>query len=459
MVGVSWGCEMTKTTFVNGTVLTPEYLNALQNIQFDGQDLDGHYPQLNDDALTDTAGNIKPEWRAFRDALKVSPQTGTIFAYGGGVTLLPNGNTATIAPATISVGANGTFYIFVDKAGAIVQATQLPLLSVPLAKVVMVGGNLSGAIEDMRPRFRVLPLAQAMRLFGGQGGQGEYNLASGSATLSGEYYFTNFTVAQGATLNINGFCKIQCTGNVNIAGQVIVSPPVAGGSAHRGIFRAGSIVSAQGNGLGGGRGVNDSGALPYSYIDSPIGSGGAGGWLEILVPQQGIIGCKGGNGGGNFRIEAYGSIVVSGSILANGEDGQNGSTALDFSTNLPISPTSNAILTGGGGGSGGLIYLASLTSVTAGSPAQLSVRGGQGGTAYPLQANGLSAGGGGGGYIVCIAPTVNLTGATINLSGGASPPSPGTYGSVPGGSFAGQGGATSVAGGSGQLIVRNVIPG
>jgi hypothetical protein len=48
---------MSKTTFSSGVIVTSEFLNGFQQIYFDGQDLDHHYPPLGLNSLVRTGPN------------------------------------------------------------------------------------------------------------------------------------------------------------------------------------------------------------------------------------------------------------------------------------------------------------------------------------------------------------------------------------------------------------------
>lgn len=48
---------MAKTTFSSGVIVTSEFLNGFQQIYFDGQDLDHHYPPLGLNSLVRTGSN------------------------------------------------------------------------------------------------------------------------------------------------------------------------------------------------------------------------------------------------------------------------------------------------------------------------------------------------------------------------------------------------------------------
>lgn len=429
---------MAKTVFTNGSVVTAEFLNSIQEIKFDDQPADGHYPKISNEDLSDAAGQIKPEWLSFRDALKVSAATGLTVTYQSGALVLPTGAIATISPGAVALASNAINYIFVNSAGQVVASTVLPVSALMLAKVTTVNNAISGAVEDLRPRFMVLPQARAIKIFGGSGDQGVYSL-SGTATFDqGEYYFSSFTVQAGATLTIDKSAKILVSGNVNIAGTITVTSAVDGGSNY--------ATQAQGN-LGGMSGAgpgagNGSGAGPtYNYVLVPHGSGGGTGFTNNSASSSSAPG-SGGRGGGGLTIEAGGSISIAGNVNARGGNGGNATVF-----------NGTALVSGGGGGSGGLILLKSLLSVTISSTATVDVRGGNGGNGD----NG-AGGGGGGGQLVLVSPNNNTTGATVLLSGGIRGASTNTnLGGGSGGSFGGAGGV-GANGGTGQMIIRNFIP-
>ncbi len=439
---------MPKTTVTSGYRCPPEYFNAINSPVFDDQDLDGHNPRLTDDALSSAPGNIKPQWQAFRDMLKVSAGSGLTITWTAGTVTKDDGTIASITTGSTSVPANSTRYVYALATGVFVD-TALPVRCLPLATVTTTASAIS-TIEDLRPRFEIAPLNRGVRVFGGSGGSGNYTLNSGSATLSGLWEFQDFTITQGATLTIDGSALIRCSGKVTIAGVINVSAPVRGGGGFVGIFGPQAYPNTQGQGVGGGGSVNASAAPAYSWLVSKLGSGGAGPWMIITTSGGGTLTTSGGgNGGGALEIEAAGAIEVSGQINADG--GAGGSLT---------SGTSGYVgqISGTGGGSGGLISLQSLTSIVVTAAGQLSVRGGNGGNGWPSPTGQFSGGGGGGGWIVLISPSVNTTGASLLRSGGSSTYATG-FGAVAGGSFGGTGGAPGQIGATGQLLVRTVIPG
>ena len=441
---------MAKTTFVSGSQVTPAIMNALNNPIFvTNADDDGEIPKITDADLSDGSDQIKAGWYAFRDGLKVTAGSGLVCNFAAGSVTLPLGTiqaitagTITMVPGTTSTTTN---YIWVNTAGSVVTGLTYPTVSLPLASVVTASGAIS-SITDLRPRFRVQPIASAIKVFGGTGEQGDYTLASGTATLSdGFYYYNNFTVASGATLTISRFAKIHCSGIVTIAGTITVTVFSGGGGAFAtGI--AGSATPTIGglSGSGPGAGVGSGlGSNPYNYAAAPYGSGGASGFFTASAGTGTLSG--GGAGGGGLWIEASGAIsVTTGTITARGLNGSAGAVT-----------AGSPIISGGGGGSGGLILLSSLVSVTVSASATLDVRGGDGSNAVSGSARG--GGAGGGGNVVLISPSNNTTGASILRSAGAFGTDIGSgLGGGDGGSFGGTGGNGAIGTGSttGQLVLR-----
>ncbi|NJR37750.1 MAG: hypothetical protein HC781_01590 [Leptolyngbyaceae cyanobacterium CSU_1_4] len=434
---------MAKTVFAPGSVVTSNWLNAVNNPVFvDNPDDDGELARIADNDLSNVAGQIKPEWRAFRDALKVSAGSGLNITFEGGAVTLPLGTILTIAPGTLVMANNATNFVFVNESGAVASSLIYPVVGVMLASVTTVGGTIT-TIVDLRPRFRVQPVASAIKIFGGTGAQGDYVLSAGSATFSqGTYYYRNFTIGTAAVLTIDKFARIYCSGDVVIDGTINVTTMAAGGvgitSGNSNINLGGTVGSGIGAGLGSGP--------TYNYAAAPYGSGGASGLMTGGVGSAGEPG-SGGRGGGGIWLEAGNTITVNGTINALGGSGTAGTVSAGTPT-----------LSGAGGGSGGLILLSALRSIIASATSTLDVRGGAGGNGLN---NGTGGGGGGGGQVVAIAPSINTTGSTIRLTGGAAGITSGTgvLGGGGGGGFGGSGGAasgtTAQTGGTGQLVIRN----
>ncbi len=449
---------MTKTTYSSGTVVTAAWLNAIQSFAFDDQDFDGHYSRLTDDALSNTSTQIKPQWYGFRDALSVTTGTGLVANYAGGSVTLQNNLIATIAPATIALTNNSTNYVFVNESGVVQAATSLPVRCLPLASMVTVSGVISGAITDLRPRYRILPRPSALPVFGSGGYEGDLTISS-NTTLTGQRFVRNFTVNAGVTLTVTGFLYIVASGNIDIQGTINVLPAISGGKGFYGTTTQ-AVSTDPGAGLGGGGGINSTPSNAYSYFASFFGSGGASGFTAVNVSASTIQSSIGGQGGGAFICDAAGSLVVGGALVCKGGNAILGSV-------INAGGGSTIALSGGGGGSGGLIWLKSLTSLVVSASASLNVQGGTGGNGvrqnYALSSGG--GGGGGGGYVVLNSASINTTGATISVSGGSGGLSAGSAPGIAaavGGSYGGVGGVGSDGNGSsgsvGQLILQSFIP-
>jgi hypothetical protein len=429
-----------KTVFAPGSVVTSGWLNAINNPVFvDNPDDDGELPRITNDDLSNAAGQIKQEWQAFRDAFRVAAGAGLNITFQGGAVTLPLGTIATIAPGTLVMANNATSFVFINELGVVVSSTIYPVVGVMLARVITVGGGIT-TIEDLRPRFRVQPIASAIKVFGGTGEQGDYVLSVGSATFDqGTYYYRNFTIGASTILNVSQFARIYCSGSVVIQGTVSITTFANGGIG----FGTGMHSNVGGlSGAGPGAGSGSGGGKAYSYSASPSGSGGGSGFYSGggSLSTAGGMG-SGGAGGGGLWIEAAGGIqIVSGSsIIARGANGSTGSIA----SGAPD-------ISGGGGGSGGMILLSSLSSVSC--TGTLDVRGGNGGNGLN---NGGGGGGGGGGLVILISPNNNTTGGTVLLSGGSAGNTPGSggLGGGAGGGFGGVGGVQS-PGQIGQLVLR-----
>ncbi|MBW4670424.1 MAG: hypothetical protein KME60_24165 [Cyanomargarita calcarea GSE-NOS-MK-12-04C] len=455
---------MTKTTFVNGTPVNPDFLNSINNPVFDGLDFDGHFAKITNSDLSDTAGQIKPEWTTFRDTLKVQAATGLTVGYQGGSVILADSAIATISPANLSVTNNATNYVYVSEVGTVAVGSLLPVRCTPLAKVITSAGSISSVV-DLRPRFQIQPRANTVASFGSGGYEGDLTISS-NQSLSGTKYVRNFTLNTGVNLTVSGFLHIIASGTVTIDGSINVAPIVPGGRGFAGSPPATSLILADsGLGPGGGGGHNSSPAPVYSYSFSGAantGSGGAAG-LGIITNSLGssqFITSKGGAGGGVFIVDAALGIAVTGAINCNSGNAVIGSV-------LVAESEASIVLPGAGGGSGGLIWLKSLVSITVTAAAVLSAKGGNGANGVRQNFSSGSGGGagGGGGYVVLQSPNTNTTGATINLTGGtggtASGTPPGVSASL-GGTFGGQSGTATDSnggnGGSGQLILQSFLP-
>lgn len=445
---------MALPVYTYDSIPTDAEFNAYLRPAFDKDEAEeefpGHLHRLRDGALSNEAGQIKPRFVTFEEALQVTTATGLSVTYKGGVVTLPSGLKATIAPGTLAVPNNQTTIVYVNSAGvvAFALAAAVPIFRLELSSVTTVGGLIT-TVVDLRPRFQVLPRPNIIKTFGGTGEQGDYTL-SGAATFSdGEYYFNNFNIANTATLTVAKAARIFVAGICTIAGSVIVTAASNGGGS---FFGGGSVATGvvQGRltGNGAGAGSAGSGGGSYSYIVSPLGSGGASGGIPASAGGNSDVGIAGagGQGGGSLIIESAGQITITGSISAIGAAGSI------YSVN-----TGTPNISGSGGGSGGLILLKSATGVIVSGT--LDVRGGNGGAA--IGTNQAGGGSGAGGQIVLISPANNTTSSTMLLAGGT----PGTNSGTPnggggaGGGFGGVGGnGFAGTGAAGTLSLRNFTP-
>jgi hypothetical protein len=243
---------------------------------------------------------------------------------------------------------------------------------------------------------------------------------------NGNRQFRDCTVAAGVTLTVPSGTVIRCAGGFTNEGTIVVGPGALGGAGSSGMA-AGTGVSLRVPGAGstapdtflatgGSRGIG----LPLDRAEAlrdPFPGGGGGSYL---------LDSNGGAGGGGLLLLAQGAFVNSGTIRANGEDGEEG---------------------GGGGGGGGVVILASPTSIATTGP--ISAKGGVGSQAVPNRGAG---GGGGGGIVRLIAPSITADDGTIDVAGGDG----GAGGTASAGdrSGGGGGGACGGDGGRGGSIVN-----
>lgn len=442
-----------KVPFTDGTVYTAEIAYLSFNQVFDDQtSYLGHQARLADDQLSNTPGQLKGRLAAIESPFLVSVSSGLTVAYNSGLARLSGGSLTTIASGLIVVANNATSYIWVSNSGVVVTGVTPPVLRLLLAKVTTVSGVVT-ALEDQRAisTRHISPVASSIKVFGG-GSTTDIICTAGQVLSDGYYYFRDFTVPSGVSISVDKFAKIYCSGNVNIAGTILVTPITSGGAGLISTAGAINLGGYSGSGAGASSG-SAGGGLSYSYAAQPYGSGGGSGVLNTNAGGVGSI-APGGMGGGGVWIESSGSISVTGNILTKGGDGGTG-----------VIISGGVTASGGGGGSGGLIYLASLTSVVCANTALLDARGGSGGNAINnmgiLKAEG--GGGGAGGWVVLASPANNTTGSSIVYTGGAGGlPSGGSATSLGAGAGAGYGGVgganTSSPGSSGKFLSLSFIP-
>ena len=237
---------------------------------------------------------------------------------------------------------------------------------------------------------------------GGTGTRAVALLSQGDMTITG----TIRGDGQFGTTQPNGGSLVIAKGGP--AGGNAVSGMGAGGNGGTGTLGGGGGGGHGGTGGGGGYTGGGLGGTVYnSDVSAQLlgGSGGGHGGYSFAA-----LAGLGGGGGGAFQLGALGSLIISGTISAEGGGG-----------GAPSSTFGNG--GGGGGGSGGGI-LAHAGSVTVNAGAVLSARGGNGGSSRVANAD-VGGGGGGGGRVHIAYRNSGATNIIINVDGG-----PGGYGGV-----------------------------
>jgi len=208
---------------------------------------------------------------------------------------------------------------------------------------------------------------------------------------------TNTTITSAANITVR---RINITtGNMTMAGIVSTTARgEKGGQQNNGNGLGGGGAGLTGLGGGGaghgGKGGKGNGGpgtegITYGSSTNPVELGSGGGGSN----QSGVA--IGGDGGGAILINVTDSITLTGSITANGEDGDNTAAA----------PAAT------GGGSGGSIRVFASTWSGDGS---ITVNGGDGGA---NSGSGTDGGGGGGGRIAVTYTTTTYTGITQSNGG------------------------------------------
>ena len=229
--------------------------------------------------------------------------------------------------------------------------------------------------------------------FYGDGSDGALTISSNADWTvnppSGMLQFSSFTITQTGSLTVPSGLVIRVTGNVSIGGPITVGPT----------------------------------ANPIGGCSPVYGSG------LIAVTARTLLRPSTPGGGGTIVILAMGSIVVnsSGSISAPGPAGQDQVVAA---------------------GAGGIVILASRTSIS--NLGALQATGGNG--ANQTCCNAAAGGGGGGGIVHLIGPSLSAGSANVSGGSGATNPAPGNpgWGGPRAGSCGGTGGLFDSTTGKGQ---------
>lgn len=230
----------------------------------------------------------------------------------------------------------------------------------------------------------------------GDGSDGDFAPTS-NVTISGLKNYKSVNIPAGVTVTVSGFVRIKCQGAVVVAGSLNANGQGANGgygdSVQSGV--AGDPGRNAANGGAGGNNntknsTNNPGAGGSSWYQFPtqpltadyakialyedvirLGSGGGSGGFCSYASTYPDCG-DGGKGGGSITITAD-SAFVSGSVTANGLNGQS----------LTGNP-SGWHGGGGGGGGGGVVIVANRIS----NFGTITANGGAGGTGYGTGAAG-----------------------------------------------------------------------
>ncbi len=270
------------------------------------------------------------------------------------------------------------------------------------------GGDNSASDTD--PVFTVLGL---LDLNGGAGADGSLVGGSGGQGTAG-----GGDGGDGALMQLTGAASAAvqllepALGGANGGGGGGTTPAAVNPDTARNSTFAGAPGGGGGHRVRGGDGdygttnisgfiqprVGKGGAARGNALQIPLtsGSGGGGGGASLSRVSMGAEfastgGGGGGGGGGSMRLTARGSVVVIGSIQANG--GAAGSGRVPPGE-APAGTTNGGA---GGGGSGGSIHLRATGSVDVTSCDSLQVNGGAAGSGGPSNGQNRSGGSGTGG--------------------------------------------------------------
>jgi hypothetical protein len=250
----------------------------------------------------------------------------------------------------------------------------------------------------------------------GDGSGGELIVSSNRTFRTSNPQFTDVSIQSGVTLVVDSGTVIRCKGTFTNNGTIIVNRGASGGR--------GRLDNQSGSGLS-----SPSYRPPHPGValTSPMqgqtgpdteeqiqGEGGIG--LTIQQARQLLRpGIYGGGGGASGTLDDFEAAWGGGSLVVICKNGivNNGSIIADSTTYFP----SKGINQFGarGGGAGGIVILASKTSVLNSSSASINADGTDGGNGNSASAPG---GGGGGGIVHFLAPLVVKEG-TVSVQGGA----------------------------------------
>lgn len=246
---------MALPTYQLGTVPSVAEFNAFLRPNFD-QDppaelFPGHLYRLTDDALSNTTGSIKPDYRGFANALLVTAGIGLSIAYAAGTVIVPGGAPTAIAAGNLPLPDNSTNWIYVTTTGSIATSTTKPSLGLIIAQVITLNAAVS-TVTDWRNRaFHVVPgLIDPARL----------GTATPSSTtfLRGDQSWAQLTIGVLPSTEILTTTAAMSANNSYTANNValvqLTLPPTAA---------YGSTIQVEGKGTGGWKILQNSGQIIY----------------------------------------------------------------------------------------------------------------------------------------------------------------------------------------------------
>ena len=145
-----------------GTIPTPDEFNAFIRPRFDRDpnedEYPGHLQRLLDGSLSNEAGNIKPDFRSFENALRVTAGSGLNILFSGGTIELLNNTKINVVAGSLALPNNATVWVYVGDNGVVSYSFGYPNNVIVMAKVTTFA-NAVTTIDDYRDRkiFKILP--------------------------------------------------------------------------------------------------------------------------------------------------------------------------------------------------------------------------------------------------------------------------------------------------------------
>lgn len=250
----------------------------------------------------------------------------------------------------------------------------------------------------------------------GDGTGGDLIVTSNRTFSTSNPQFNDVTINSGVTLVVDSGTVIKCKGTFTNNGTIVVNRGASGGK--------GRLDNQSGTGLSA---PSYRPPHPGVALTSPM-QGQTGPDTEVQIQGEGGVGLTiqqarqllrpgiyGGGGGASGTLDDFDAAWGGGSFVVICKNGivNNGSITADSTTHFP----SKGINQFGarGGGAGGIVILASKTSVLNSSSASINANGTDGGNGNFTSAPG---GGGGGGIVHFLAPLVVNEGA-VSVEGGS----------------------------------------